>query len=77
MSDDVPQGYNNPPNGEPLRPEEWSAGYEAGIADQAEKIRVLREALRPFAEVDLRTQGVHHKFAEHVLRARAALEATK
>lgn len=47
------------------------------IEAQAEKIRMLREALRPFAEVDLRTQGVHRKFAEHVLRARAALEATK
>ena len=29
----TPSGYNRPPNGEPLHPEEWSAGYEQGFAD--------------------------------------------
>ena len=33
----------------------------------------LLEALRPFASIDLRTQGVHHRFADDVLRARAAI----
>ena len=37
MSDEIPQGYNKPPNGEPLHPEEWSAGYAAGFADAAER----------------------------------------
>lgn len=40
-------------------------------------IDALVEALRPFAEVDLRTQGVHQKFAEHVLAARAALSQAR
>lgn len=37
----------------------------------------LLEALRPFANIDLRTQGVHQRFASDVLAARAAIaEAT-
>ena len=34
---------------------------------------VLLEALRPIAEIDLRTQGVHHKFPWLILGARAAI----
>ena len=30
-------------------------------------------ALRPFADIDLRTQGVHHHFVSDVLFARAAI----
>jgi hypothetical protein len=33
----------------------------------------LLAALRPFASVDLRSQGVHQRFADDVLRARAAI----
>ena len=35
---------------------------------------VLLDALRPIAEIDLRTQGVHHKFPWLILGARAAIE---
>lgn len=37
----------------------------------------LLDALLPFASVDLRTQGVHQRFADDVLRARAAIAAMK
>lgn len=29
----TPTGYSRPPNGEPAHPEDWNAGYEAGLAD--------------------------------------------
>ena len=37
----------------------------------------LLEALAPFAKADLRTQGVHQRFADDVLRARAAINKVK
>ena len=42
----------------------------AGLAAQRDE---LLEALRPFADIDLRTQGVHHHFVSDVLFARAAI----
>ncbi len=47
---------------------------EQDRADLAARQRdELLAALRPFASVDLRTQGVHQRFADDVLRARAAI----
>lgn len=39
--------------------------------------KMLREALTPFAEFDLRKQGVQQRLVSQVLAARAALENTK
>ena len=47
------------------------------IADELRRLHeaneVLLEALRPIAEIDLRTQGIHHKFPSLILGARAAI----
>lgn len=46
---------------------------DALLAAEAE-VAALREALRPFAEVDLTGHGLPHDFAINVLAARAALK---
>ena len=55
-------------------------GFEDGKRSAAIELRrlhkvnqALLEALRPIAEIDLRTQGVHHKFPRLILGARAAI----
>lgn len=62
--------------GELLRQEDWNAGYDAGYTDaleaQAERIRVLREALGKADEV-LEYMGCNQTSAA----CRAALEATQ
>lgn len=50
---------------------------ELDIAELKRQRDELFEALRPFADVDLRTQGVHHNFASQVLQARAAIAKVK
>lgn len=45
------------------------------IAEVVAQRDALLQALKPFAEVDLRTQGVHHNFASQVLSARATIKA--
>lgn len=32
-AEQIPAGYNRPPNGEPCNTDDWNAGYEAGLAD--------------------------------------------
>ncbi len=44
------------------------------IAEVVAQRDALLQALKPFAEVDLRTQGVHHNFASQILAARAAIK---
>lgn len=79
--------------GEPLRPEDWTAGYDAGYTDaleaQAERVRVLREALLDVArkaEALKRECGMDPESPQAIRNAqymnisyaaRAALDATK
>lgn len=53
--------------------EEGQPTYTELLAQRDE----LAKALKPFAEYDLCAQGIHQRFAEHVLKARIALSRIK
>ena len=55
-------------------PEDWDGN---AIRAELRRLHALNQelvgALIPFAKVDLRTQGIHHRFRAQVFTARAAI----